>query len=386
MPKIHEKRNYYIWVTTNYQPMIKFFRKIRQKMIKDNKVSKYLLYAIGEIALVVIGILIALQLNTNKENKIKSDLGYTYLEEMKNDLRDDFFEMYNYIGRLNKNIKRQEAALNTKNINELPLDSIRMIISPLKIDLAIGDLTFAKMKNLGITSITNNDIVTSSINRYYNFEFVDLKSDLEEYSEHYKNYIDFFNNKQDAIDFSFDDTEEFDFPALYKQSRKELNNQNRINSIKFITSIKGRMLIIKNLDKKKSLLRFMNYYTETAQKLIELIYDELKNNNPQIEPLFLFPSQVNFSKITLSKDALIKYVGKYKSEDNGDIIVSTEGKRIYVEFVGGSTLEVFPFEKDKFFYDSFFFHIQFNKDEDKDEIISLTQNTAGKKWEFIKIK
>ena len=233
MPKIHEKRNYYIWVTTNYQPMIKFFRKIRQKMIKDNKVSKYLLYAIGEIALVVIGILIALQLNTNKENKIKSDLGYTYLEEMKNDLRDDFFEMYNYIGRLNKNIKRQEAALNTKNINELPLDSIRMIISPLKIDLAIGDLTFAKMKNLGITSITNNDIVTSSINRYYNFEFVDLKSDLEEYSEHYKNYIDFFNNKQDAIDFSFDDTEEFDFPALYKQSRKELNNQNRINTVSY---------------------------------------------------------------------------------------------------------------------------------------------------------
>ena len=353
-------------------------------MIKDNKVSKYLLYAIGEIALVVIGILIALQLNTNKENRIKSDLGYTYLEEMKNDLRDDFFEMYNFIGRLNKNIKRQEAALNTKNINELPLDSIRMIISPLEIDFTIGDLTFAKMKNLGITSITKNDIVTSSINRYYNFEFEDMKSDLEEYSVHYKKHLEFLNSKQDAIDFSFNPKEEFDFPALYKKSRIELNNQNRINSIKFITSIKGRMLIIKDLNEKKNLLFLMKYYSESAQRLIEKIYDELKNNNPQIEPLFLFPSQVNFNKITLSKDALMKYVGKYKSEDNGDIIISTEEMRIYVEFVNGSTLEVFPFEKDKFFHDSFFFHIQFNKVNG--EVNGLTQNVAGKRFEYIKTK
>ena len=47
--------------------MIKFFRKIRQNMIKENKVSKYLLYAIGEIILVVIGILIALSINNWNE-------------------------------------------------------------------------------------------------------------------------------------------------------------------------------------------------------------------------------------------------------------------------------------------------------------------------------
>jgi type II secretory pathway pseudopilin PulG len=49
--------------------MIKFFRQIRQQMIKENRVSKYLLYAIGEIVLVVIGILIALQINTWNEVK-----------------------------------------------------------------------------------------------------------------------------------------------------------------------------------------------------------------------------------------------------------------------------------------------------------------------------
>ncbi|SFN69270.1 hypothetical protein SAMN04487989_102468 [Bizionia echini] len=49
--------------------MIKFFRKIRQKLLSENKFSKYLIYAIGEIFLVVIGILIALQVNNFNETK-----------------------------------------------------------------------------------------------------------------------------------------------------------------------------------------------------------------------------------------------------------------------------------------------------------------------------
>jgi hypothetical protein len=49
--------------------MIKFFRKIRQKLLSENKFSKYLIYAIGEIFLVVLGILIALQINNWNENR-----------------------------------------------------------------------------------------------------------------------------------------------------------------------------------------------------------------------------------------------------------------------------------------------------------------------------
>ncbi|RDK87026.1 DUF6090 family protein [Marinirhabdus gelatinilytica] len=49
--------------------MIKFFRHIRQRLIRENRFSKYLLYAIGEIILVVIGILIALQINNWNEGR-----------------------------------------------------------------------------------------------------------------------------------------------------------------------------------------------------------------------------------------------------------------------------------------------------------------------------
>jgi hypothetical protein len=49
--------------------MIKFFRRIRQRLLTENKFSKYLIYAIGEIVLVVIGILIALSINNWTEEK-----------------------------------------------------------------------------------------------------------------------------------------------------------------------------------------------------------------------------------------------------------------------------------------------------------------------------
>ena len=49
--------------------MIKFFRKIRYDLMKQNQMSKYFKYAIGEILLVVIGILIALQINNWNEKR-----------------------------------------------------------------------------------------------------------------------------------------------------------------------------------------------------------------------------------------------------------------------------------------------------------------------------
>ncbi|NJB72033.1 hypothetical protein GGR42_002524 [Saonia flava] len=54
--------------------MIKFFRKIRQKMLTENKFGKYLTYAVGEIILVVIGILIALSINNwNQERQLQNE-------------------------------------------------------------------------------------------------------------------------------------------------------------------------------------------------------------------------------------------------------------------------------------------------------------------------
>ncbi|MDX1470920.1 MAG: DUF6090 family protein [Flavobacteriaceae bacterium] len=69
--------------------MIKFFRLIRMRLLSENKAIKYLLYAFGEIILVVIGILIALQINNWNERKKEYNLGNRYLEDIKSDLEKD---------------------------------------------------------------------------------------------------------------------------------------------------------------------------------------------------------------------------------------------------------------------------------------------------------
>lgn len=77
--------------------MIKFFRKIRQSLLTENKFSKYLLYAIGEIVLVVIGILIALSINNwNEKSKLKSE-EMKLLKEMKAALISDWEDVISNI-------------------------------------------------------------------------------------------------------------------------------------------------------------------------------------------------------------------------------------------------------------------------------------------------
>ena len=66
--------------------MIKFFRKIRQNLLSEGKTGKYLKYAIGEIVLVMIGILLALQVNNWNENRKSEEKELKLLIELKDDL------------------------------------------------------------------------------------------------------------------------------------------------------------------------------------------------------------------------------------------------------------------------------------------------------------
>ena len=73
--------------------MIKFFRKIRQKLVQENRVSKYLLYAFGEIILVVIGILIALQINNWNEERIERTKEQVLLHQLREDYQSNLMQL-----------------------------------------------------------------------------------------------------------------------------------------------------------------------------------------------------------------------------------------------------------------------------------------------------
>ena len=91
--------------------MITVFRKIRQTLLAENRFSKYLLYAIGEIILVMIGILLALQVNnwnSNKNNRIREQV---YLKSFQNDMRANLKELERVISKSGQTLSTTDSLL-----------------------------------------------------------------------------------------------------------------------------------------------------------------------------------------------------------------------------------------------------------------------------------
>jgi len=113
--------------------MIKFFRRIRQQLLTGNKFPKYLLYAIGEIVLVVIGILIALQINNWNEGRKIHLQDIEFLNNLKVELSVDISalrERKTHYQRINNNIKNT-IKLFDGGVQSLTPDEHQEIVSAL---------------------------------------------------------------------------------------------------------------------------------------------------------------------------------------------------------------------------------------------------------------
>jgi hypothetical protein len=107
--------------------MIKFFRKIRQRLLTENKFSKYLIYAIGEIILVMIGILLALQVNNWNQQRIATQKEQLLLKA----LQDEFVENK---AQFEKVIARHELAMASTQyvIAQFPIDPKKINLDTFK--------------------------------------------------------------------------------------------------------------------------------------------------------------------------------------------------------------------------------------------------------------
>jgi hypothetical protein len=183
--------------------MIKFFRKTRQKLLAENKFSKYLIYAIGEIVLVVIGILIALQINNwNDARKLQNNMKSVY-SIIKTDLLSDI-----------KNIDRAFTEMS-------PRDSIfKMVINRqmtkedyencANCSFILYGFPDISLNNRGLKLLENNrtafdshqdslSIEISDFYAYFNTEIGVALEEVENYS-YYKNnkswFGDYINGRQ----------------------------------------------------------------------------------------------------------------------------------------------------------------------------------------------
>jgi len=149
--------------------MIKFFRKIRQQLLTQNRFSKYLFYAIGEIILVVIGILIALQVNNWNQSRKDKQFEITMLQEIKSSLESDleFSEM------INRRLKVKEegiqellkmTASNQKYSDSMLLEVYNKMNTGVSFNINKG--SYEAIKSVGIDKISNDSLRKMLIQTY----------------------------------------------------------------------------------------------------------------------------------------------------------------------------------------------------------------------------
>jgi hypothetical protein len=155
--------------------MIKFFRRIRQNLITENKAGKttssagsYMLYAIGEIVLVVIGILIALSINNwNESNQKEKDLKNIYAV-VADDLRKDSSEVAMVLNFMSERKKLFDKILNDsltlKDIDESEI--VLSILNDIRI-LNIERRGYNLLRNFENNSVEENDSLAFQIINFY---------------------------------------------------------------------------------------------------------------------------------------------------------------------------------------------------------------------------
>jgi len=173
--------------------MIKFFRNIRQKLLSEGKTGKYLKYALGEIVLVVIGILIALQINNWNEGQKANHKQSLVLKELLNSINNDLSEYDRYLDPRLK-IKRSGIdSLRTYIFENKGIKDSLLIkfykMSKQDVHFRFGNGPFEALKSSGLDLI-QNDSLRTHINNTYTSELPTLVVIGNEYYYETKPKID----------------------------------------------------------------------------------------------------------------------------------------------------------------------------------------------------
>lgn len=242
--------------------MIKFFRKIRQRLLSENKFSKYLIYAIGEIILVGIGILIALQINNwNEANKLQEEIN-VYFEQKLVNLKEDkkFLEK---LAQFRLDASRKSKLILDKGLD---VENIFEIINTTK---------FIFVEHRFTTTVERNE---SSITKYYLSKKEASINDLE---QQYMNLIQLMTFEEARLN-TFSEEIELDLwrggyfsdnRALYSSMVEDLD----------ISTFNGDIpKLILNKDNGKKSLEGLLRRTEIANPSIVVKVNELLEVNKQL--------------------------------------------------------------------------------------------------------
>jgi len=234
--------------------MIKFFRKIRYDLIEKNKTGKYLKYAIGEIVLVVIGILIALQINNWNEQRKERIQEKIFLKRFEVELNSNLENILTAISLNKSRIHRAEFLLRTIDKPQLAVDSSSYFMKSIEhasytnIPL-ISDNAFEELKSSGNLSLISNEALRAALQKYYSWtssegQYNFLQQDIQLNYSHLKHGI--FTTSQ-VIDMGdYYSTKNYSAIEAKETFERMLNTPKFLEFIPYV--IQNKLMAVKSYD------------------------------------------------------------------------------------------------------------------------------------------
>ena len=246
--------------------MIKFFRKIRQKLLEQNRVSKYLIYAFGEIILVVIGILIALQINNWNEDRKSKVTEIEILRQLNEDLKFNLVELKDIHEGINWSNAYGKKILTHLKSESLVLDSLKFWVEFFNYHSIFNNAntTYKNLEN-NEKKIISNDSLRLKITLMYERDFANVKKREQAFIEDIKlNY-----NKELFKNFKVSDAMSSDLNHEYK-----INTPRNIEFLKNNEDYKNELVNVYNFRNRS--LRWLQVTLTSLEALIKEIDNEIK--------------------------------------------------------------------------------------------------------------
>lgn len=170
--------------------MIPFFKKLRKKMADDNKPIRYIRYAIGEIVLVVIGILIALQVNNWNIERTDKLREAKYLANIVLDLKKDISRLDYLIEFRKKRISGDQKIIdliNGKSLANLTELTENVVNSLMEENFVPNNTTFSELSNSGNLNLISNDsikLLLLELEELYKVNRLSIEHETNDYREY----------------------------------------------------------------------------------------------------------------------------------------------------------------------------------------------------------
>lgn len=249
--------------------MLSLFRKLRRGIIEKEKIRSYLLYAIGEIILIVLGILIALQVNNWNEVRKNENLKQTYMQSLIQDLETDEEALLN---------KQREIIQDTVAIGKL---RHRLSAANATVDTAITILTQDYNpyipSSVRFNSTTFNAIESSGDINLFDLKRIELLTQLKNQQTAYLGY-----SEQNLLQFkrSFNDVfKKYPIPqfggSIGRFTKMGRYIFGQAEAADLVSDLNG-LLIAKYVTAQLNLVRLEDLldYTRKVRKEIQEVYEE----------------------------------------------------------------------------------------------------------------